>query len=118
MHYFFFFPGFAFVVAFLGGDFFAAAFVFRFGEDVFADVLLFGVFPSAEGTLPFAFPFGDDVFLTSFSSSTYRSTVQFTLTETTSSPGFTSTTTSPLVAARLRMATASSLVDFGAPLVR
>ena len=51
----------------------------------------------------------------SFSVFTKRSTVQAMITDVTVSPGFTSTSASPLAAARLRMPAASSLADFGAP---
>ena len=144
--YFFFFPfGAAFLAVLgfaadlcdallpFGDDFpvFALAFGFPFVEAAFTTAFFFGAdifdFPLADAfTLPFffppsPFPLGDDVlcpFARPLANSTNFSTVQPTLTETTSSPGFTSTTTSPFVAARLRIATSSKRVDFGAPLVR
>src|SRR5215208_2455133 len=106
INYFFFFDVFIFVAGFFVALFFAGAFPFVDDVAFFAGALSFLFvaedFPFAEGVFPFALPLGDGA--------TYFSTVQFTLTETTSSPGFTSTTTSPLVAARLRTATVSRRV--------
>src|SRR5687767_8833699 len=112
---------FAILEAFFGADFFFGD-AFTFTEDFFP----FGDDVLAGALLPFAddfgadFPFREEVFgftFSSFTRSTNFSTVQPTLMETTSSPGFTSTITSPLVAARLRMPASSNRVDFGAPLV-
>jgi hypothetical protein len=98
--------GFVFVTFFVLTGFLAT---FFFGADFFAVTFAFGdfVFPLS------AFLFEDDVF-----SSTNLSTIQLTLIETTSSPGFTSTITSPFVEARLRMPAASSRVDLGAALLK
>jgi hypothetical protein len=103
-------------------------FFFPFGDFVsFGLVLVTGFFPFAGVFAPFGdFTFGFDLAFAAsffagvfgFSASTNFSTVHATLTETTSSPGFTSTTTSPLVAARLRVPAASSRVDLGAPLLK
>src|SRR5688572_6388579 len=109
--------------------FFAEGLAFDFFAGVFAFVIGFflGVaFPLGEDVFAGAgfLPFGEDatvgLFFAGFSSSisTNFSTVQATLMETTSSPGFTSTTASPFVAARFRRAASSNLVDFGAPLLR
>ena len=67
IYFFFFFAGFVFAAGFL-----AAGFAFFAGAFALA-----------------GFPFGDFVFTSFFSSATNFSTVQPTLTESTSSPGFT-----------------------------
>ena len=90
------FAGFAFGLAFFpftGAFTFLTGALFFFGEAGFD-------FPFADAfTLPFFFPSPDALcpFALTFDTGTNFSTVQPTLTETTSSPGFTSTTTSPLV---------------------
>src|SRR3972149_5017910 len=88
--------------------YFFLLFLFVFGSVTFAtdfppfrDFVFFTDFIADVFAFVAGFFFPASFFVPSFSSATNLSTVQPTLTETTSSPGFISTTTSPFVAARL-----------------